>query len=290
MSRKGESITLSIKERDKANLEALALELGMTWGDRPNISKLVEAIARRQIQTSKNNDWSEDRILTLDRVFRLMVDLGELELAKAIASLLLERSELSSPLRRTIERFIDKPPEIWRQTLDRYIKQQQPFRLMYRDASDRPWSFSILHAKIAPHDFRQYLDCWCQETEGSTDIPVLQHNRCLRLDRIPEAAITPIEAKWRSQLDKIPVTLHLSGTLAFAYKPKTGDIKDEWIGSIEDRPVRQIVREITSTFWFFREILPYAEDCIIAQPESVRLTLIQKLQTLYTRYEIMDLS
>ncbi|MFN5836347.1 MAG: WYL domain-containing protein, partial [Pseudanabaena sp.] len=39
MSRKGESITLSIKERDKANLEAIAIELGMTWGDRPNISK-----------------------------------------------------------------------------------------------------------------------------------------------------------------------------------------------------------------------------------------------------------
>jgi len=62
VSRKGESITLSIKECDKANLEAIASELGMTWGDRPNISKLVEAIARKQIQISKNNDWANDRI------------------------------------------------------------------------------------------------------------------------------------------------------------------------------------------------------------------------------------
>lgn len=49
MSRKGQSITLSISERDKAALEKLAREFGMTWGDRPNISKLVEAIARARI-------------------------------------------------------------------------------------------------------------------------------------------------------------------------------------------------------------------------------------------------
>ena len=59
MGRKGESITLSISDRDKTNLEAIALELDMMWGDRPNISKLVEAIARKQIQISKNNDWSK---------------------------------------------------------------------------------------------------------------------------------------------------------------------------------------------------------------------------------------
>jgi hypothetical protein len=291
MSRKNESITLSIKERDKASLEQLAIELGMMWGDRPNISKLVEAIARRQIQTSKNNDWADDRIKALDRIFRLLIDYGELDLATAIATLLLERNELDSPLRRNIERFLDQPPEIWRQTLDRFIKQQQPFRLIYRDANDRPWSFSILYAKISPHDSRQYLDCWCQETEGNTDIPALQHNRCLRLDRIPEAAITPIKAKWRSRLDTIPVTIHLAGTLAFAYKPKTGDIKDEWINPqfSDNQPMREITREISNTFWFFREILPYAEDCIIAQPAIVRLKLIEKLQTLCARYEGINL-
>lgn len=118
MSRKGESITLSIKERDKANLEAIAIELGMTWGDRPNISKLVEAIARKQIQISKNNDWASDRIESLARTFRLLTDYDELEKAQIIAHLLLERSELNTPLRRDIERFLDKPPEMWRHTIE----------------------------------------------------------------------------------------------------------------------------------------------------------------------------
>ncbi|MEI6332576.1 MAG: WYL domain-containing protein, partial [Pseudanabaena sp. ELA645] len=283
MSRKGESITLSIKERDKANLEAIAIELGMTWGDRPNISKLVEAIARKQIQISKNNDWASDRIESLSRTFNLLIDYGELEKAQIIAHLLLERSELNTPLRREIEKFLDKPPEIWRHTIDRYIKQQQPFRLQYLDAADRPHQFSIYYAKVTPHEKRLYLDCWCEESSNSDDVVVLKHNRCLRLDRIPtEAAITPIQGKWRSQLDQIHVTFNLSGNLAFAYKPRDEDIDNTWLDS--NPPIRQVIRKISSTFWFYREIMPYAEDCEIIEPIDVREKFIEKVRSLYLKY------
>lgn len=283
MSRKGESITLSISTRDKALLEELALELGMKWGDRPNISKLVEAIARKQIQTAFNSDWSSDRITALDRIFRLLIDAGEMQLANAIAALLLERSELSNPLRRDIEKFLDNPPPPWRQTLDSYIRQQRAFQLTYVDAAETSWSFTIRHAEIVPHEQRQYLDCWCEETKGNFDIPELKHNRCLRLDRISEAAVTPMPGKWRSQLDRVPVTLHLLDGLAFAYKPKTTDLANDWL---PDRPVRQVVRSIASTFWFFREILPYGEDCQIVAPDSVRQKFIDKLRSLCQVYNI----
>jgi len=282
MGRKGESITLSISDRDKAQLEEIALELGMKWGDRPNISKLVEAIARKQIQISKNNDWSSDHIEALNRTVGLLTDYGEIELAKAIAHLLLERSEITTPLRRDIERFLDKPPEIWRQVLDRYIKQNQPFRLIYRDAADHPHEFSIYHAQITPHDKRLYLDCWCEETTGSDDIEALRHNRCLRLDRIPaEAAITQIQGKWRSQLAQVTVTFQLSGKLAFAYKPRKEDVDDIWL---DDYPIRQIKRTISSTFWFYREMMPYAEDCEIIKPDDVREKFKAKVRSLYLKY------
>ncbi|ELS33118.1 MULTISPECIES: WYL domain-containing protein [Pseudanabaena] len=284
MSRKGESITLSIKERDKANLEAIALELGMTWGDRPNISKLVEAIARKQIKISKNNDWASDRIETLSCTFKLLIDYGELDHAKVIANLLLERSELSSPLRRDVEQFLDKPPEIWRHTIDRYIKQQQPFRLQYLDAADYPHQFSIYYAQVTPHDKRLYLDCWCEESASSDDVVNLKHNRCLRLDRIPaEAAITSIQGKWRSQLAYIHVTFNLSGNLAFAYQPREEDIAHTWLDT--SPPTRQIIRKISSTFWFYREIMPYAEDCEIIEPEDVREKFKEKVRSLYLKYQ-----
>jgi hypothetical protein len=46
MGRRGQSVTLSISDRDKAQLEQIAAEQGMLWGDRPNISRLVEAIGQ----------------------------------------------------------------------------------------------------------------------------------------------------------------------------------------------------------------------------------------------------
>jgi predicted DNA-binding transcriptional regulator YafY len=283
VSRKGKSITLAISDLDKAKLEQIALDLNITWGDRPNISKLVEAIARRKVQIGLNNDWSDDRIAALERTYRRLSDAGESELAKAIATILSERSELSQPLRREIEKFLESPPIPWRQTLDRYIYQNRPFKLNYRDAADRPWTFTIRHAAIALHDKRQYLDCWCEETEGSTDIDKLKHNRCLRLDRIPDAAITPVQAKWRSQLDKIPITIHLLDSLAFAYRAKPNDLENDWL---PDQPVRRVVKEVSNTFWFFREILPYGEDCVIVAPDSVREKFIEKLRSLWQIYNL----
>ena len=46
MTRKGESITLSLSPEEKATLEQIALDFGQTWGDKetPNISKLLRAV------------------------------------------------------------------------------------------------------------------------------------------------------------------------------------------------------------------------------------------------------
>ena len=107
MSRKGQSITLSLKEHDKAQLEALAIEFGHTWGDRPNVSKLVEAIARRHLLIAPNHNWTKERIAALNQARSALVDAGQIEAAVAIAQLLLrsQRTHPSPPQRaRTIYR------------------------------------------------------------------------------------------------------------------------------------------------------------------------------------------
>jgi predicted DNA-binding transcriptional regulator YafY len=283
VSRKGQSITLSISDQDKAALEALALELGMMWGERPNISKLVEAIARQELIIGHNHDWSQSRIKALVQAISALNDTGQSETAQTVARLLIERSELSIPSRREMERFLETPPIPWRLELDRYIRQQRPFQLSYRDAAERAWTFTIRHAQITFHERRQYLDCWGEETEGNQDIPELVHNWCLRLDRIPEAAIIPIEGNWRSSLDTVEIEMHLFDGLAFAYQAKIEDTFNEWI---PNRPqIRRILKRVSQTFWLTREILAYGPDCVILSPLSLQQRIQEKLTEAQNRYQ-----
>ena len=284
MSRKGQSITLSISDQDKTQLEEIARQLGVMRGDRPNISGLVEAIARQQFRVAPNNDWSGTQIAALKQAVQALTDVGKVEEAQVIASLLLERRELSLPIREQVERFLKSPPIGWRKEIDYYILRQQPFQISYHDAADRLWKFTIRYAQITLHEQREYLDCWCDETEGNQDLPELKHNWCLRLDRIPEAAIAPIEGEWHSSLAQIEVEMHLFRGLAFAYQAKPEDKTNEWLAGSQG--IRQVVRRVSSTFWFFREILRYGEDCAIVAPPSVRDRFEQKLQALCRQYDL----
>jgi len=288
MGRKGQSITLSVSDQDKAQLEAIAREQGMLWGERPNISRLMEAIAHRELLIGRNNDWSETRIKALQQSIQALIDAGHPDSAQVIIQLLLERSELPILLRSELERALNNRLAPWRLELDQYIRLQTPFHLTYQDAAERIWRFTIRHAKIVSYERRQYLECWCEETEGNRELPELQHNWTLRIDRILDAALSPISGQWRSNLDELEVEIHLHRGLAFAYESKTSDIHNEWLRDC-DPPVRRIVRKVSNTFWFFREVFRYGEDCIIVAPEAVKTGFRQKLQLLCEYYGLLEM-
>lgn len=282
MGRKGQSVTLSLADQDKVQLEAIALEQGMLWGNKANISRLMVAIARHELLIDRNNNWTETRIRSLQQAMRCLIDTGQIDDARNIASLLFERSELSIPLRNEIGQFLDTPVPSWRKAIDQYILQQRPFQLTYRDAADAAKTFTIRFAQIRFYEKRQYLECWCEETAGNRDILALQHNWTLRLDRISDAAISIIQGQWRESMDEIQVEMHLSGGLAFAYQARPNDLVNEWLA---DAPqTRRIVRGITNTFWFFREILPYSKNCIVVSPNSVHEKFREEVRSLYQQY------
>lgn len=269
MTRKGRALTLSVSDQEKIQLEQLALAFDQTWGDSPNISKLVKAIAKGELRLATNHDWERDRINALNRARNLCIDLGYVAEALIIAELLLERSEINLPLRQEIQAFVDRPSTPWRIEIERCIRLQRPFRLTYQDAAERIWNFTIRHAKIVTYEDRQYLQCWCEETEEGHDIEALLHNWSLRLDRIPdEAVISPDEGHWQPKLSTIQVEFWLLNGLAFSYRSKTkADLVNEWL---PDQQARRIVRQIHHTFWFFREVRRYGANCIVIGPEEVR--------------------
>jgi predicted DNA-binding transcriptional regulator YafY len=48
---------------------------------------------------------------------------------------------------------------------------------------------------------------------------------------------------------------------------------------------RRIIRPIASSFWFFREILPYGEDCELIAPDNLRQLFRAKVQALAAQYD-----
>ena len=283
MTRKKRSITLSIEEHEKAQLEALALEFDQTWGDNPNVSKLVKAIAQGKLRLAANHDWSRDRINTLNRILNWLKDDGQQNAALELAEILLERSELNDPRRYEIQSWVDNPSAPWRIDLDRYLHLQRPFCLTYQDAADRLWNFTVRHATIERHEDRQYLDCWCDETEGNQDIAALKHNWSLRLDRIPEGAmIARAEGHWQPELSYIDIEFHLLRGLAFGYQSKTkADITVEWL---PEQHIKRVVRRVHNTFWFFREVRRYGADCIVVAPPAVRDRFAQEAIAIARHY------
>lgn len=284
MGRKGRSITLSLSDENKERLEELALHYDMTWGDRANISKLIEAIARQKLKIAPNHDWSVERIKLLDRARNLLIDAGKMGDARAIAELLRSRTELTIPFRQQLEQFLERDVRSWRLQIERYISREQPFQLSYQDAADNLFQFTIHHARIVPRNDRQYLDCWCEEISNSDDLSELAHNRTLRLDRIIDATVTPAKAIWRKDLATEEVEMLLYGGLFFNYRSKQG--RDLLVERLEDRPqTLRVVRTITSSFWFMRDILPYGADCEVIRPAGLREkmgAIAQKMQQRYT--------
>lgn len=269
MGRKGRSVTISLSDEDKGRLEQLALEYDMTWGDRANISKLIEAIARKTLKLAANHDWTVERIEALNQARMLLQDEGKMQEAIAIAELLQGRTELTIPLRREIENFLARDVRSWRVEIERFISRQQPFQLSYQDAAENLWQFTVHYAKIVPRDEREYLDCWCVEPSGNKDLPEFAHNRTLRLDRITEAAVVRVQASWRDGLDAMEVEMHLYGGLALAYRSKQhSDLYVGWLN--ESSKTLKVIRRITSSFWFVRDILPYGADCEIVGPARLR--------------------
>jgi len=155
------------------------------------------------------------------------------------------------------------------------ITNKTPFRLSYVDAAGQVFTFTARYAEVAERESRQYLECWCDETEKNQDLPALQHNWCLRFDRIPEegASITPLKPEtWREEgMATIPVRFELHGGLAHAYQLRESDYLDYWDGK-----TKVVTRRISSTFWFIREIIRYGKDCkVLSQREVIERLVVQ---------------
>lgn len=83
MSRKGESITLSLSAEEKEQLEAIARLHKCTWGSKPNISKLVSRIATGSLSVGENVPVESSKNAKGKKAIQLIIK-GLLELSAAL--------------------------------------------------------------------------------------------------------------------------------------------------------------------------------------------------------------
>jgi predicted DNA-binding transcriptional regulator YafY len=279
MTRKTETLTLSIPPGTKKQLEKIARRLDILWGERPSVSGLIVAIAQQKLAVGSPFALTEVQVQSLEQATKVLVDSGYIGEAQTLAALILERGNPKPPLRHALLERVSQPVEAWRIILNRQIAHHQPFRLYYRDTTQRDWQFTVRYAEIRFREKRYYLEIWSEETEGNLDVPELIHNWSFRLDRIQNLVATPTSGAWREGLDVIEVQMHFRGRLKTAYEPHFDDVNDR-----QEEQYRRVTRRISSTYWFLREVRAYGKDCIVVAPQSVRDRAIQEARSMCENY------
>jgi predicted DNA-binding transcriptional regulator YafY len=279
MSRKKDTITLSIPPGTKEQLEAIARNLQILWGKEPSISGLIVAIAQQEIAIGQQFTFNKLHVQSLEKAIKLLVDTGFLSDAQILVELLLAKATLTAEHRQTLFQHVSQPEGGWRMEIDRYCEQKQPFRLLYQDAQGEKLEYTVRYAETGFHDKRFYVDAWCEEVADTPDYPELRHNRCFRFDRIQ--AILPISGEWRDLgLDSLLVQLHFYRGLIKAYEFRQGIDEREEIGD----GVRRVWRRTSNPFWLLRDIRGYGKDCEIIAPESVRQQAREDARSILDNY------
>jgi predicted DNA-binding transcriptional regulator YafY len=283
VNRKKETITLSIPPGTKDKLEAIARHFNIFWGKSPSPSGLIAAIAKGELEIGEPFTLSAKRVEAIKEAIDRLVRSGYIEAAQTLSNFLLEKGNLSPQERREISEQVSQYDRDWRLTVDRYIRDRQAFRVMYKNSQGQELEFTVRCAEIMFREKEFYLEIWCEETEDLSeadrrDFPELVHNRCLKFSRIQ--SLIPIEEQWRESLNFIKVQLQLTGDLVRGYERKTRDIDDQEVDG-----KRIITRKVSSPFWLIREILPYEDRCIVLTPLPLRERIKQMLLNLCERYE-----
>ncbi len=285
MSRKKDTITLSIPPGTKEQLEAIARDLQILWGKEPSISGLIVAIAQQQVSVGQQFTLTQAHVQSLEKAIKLLVDTGSLGDAQTLVELLLAKATLTPEHRQTLFQHVSQPDGGWRMEIDRYCERKQPFRLLYQDSQGDSLEYTVRYAEIAFHEKRFYVDAWCEEVPETPDYPELIHNRCFRFDRIQ--AILPISGEWGIGLDSILVQLHFYDNLSRAYEFRQGidereEIERDGEGKIK---LRRVWRRTSNPFWLLKDIRGYGSYCEIIAPESVRRQAREDARSTLANYD-----
>lgn len=159
------------------------------------------------------------------------------------------------------------------------IARQQPFTVHY-DSGRSQFSIRCDWGEILSREGTAYLSCHGSSDHPSRELPGLENNWLLRLDRIRRT--DPEDGPWgepRSALAR----LHLFGRLADNFRAGPGDRVDGWLDT-QGGDALVVERSFRHGWLLRQQVLAWGDAVELVTPEELRTDIRQALTAACDRY------
>jgi hypothetical protein len=286
MQRHQTSITLSVPPDTKERLTQLAQTLGILWGAKPSPSKLVAAIAEGKVSVGAAVRPDAEQLDALVAAVRLLLAQGEMNKAQALIRMTTARGGLPEEVLNLLFLELAQVALAWRASIEQAISRREPILVTYGGSKPEPSSYVARYAEFRSRMGQWYVDIRTGDGVGdSMEIPGLEENRCLRLDRVQKVAPAFHPSGWADEgLATVVADLRCFEDSAKYYKRHPDDLPDETVYD-EAAGTRRVRRKVSNSWWFARDIVVLGPDVVVEGPPALVEKVRERLRGALRRYE-----
>lgn len=285
MQRQQTTLTLSVPPDTKERLVQLASSLGLLWGEKPSPSKLVAAIAEGTVAVGVAASPDAEEAAALLAAIRLLQDQGETNKARALVQLIIARGGLPEDILHQLYDELAQGALPWRAAIEQAISRREPILITYQGFKPEPSTYLARFVEIRSRMGNWYADIRTADgVANSSDIPGLEENRCLRLERVLKVAPVFHPLGWATEgLATVVADLRFFNDSAKHYRRHPDDLSEEMVGE-GSHQVRRVRRRVSNGWWFAREIVAQGPDVVVDAPKDLADAVKERLRASLKRY------
>lgn len=282
MTKKGQSITLSLQPSQKDAIELIALNNNCLHGNRGNISKLVSAIADGQLSVYNPHQFDYKTIVNFYLLWKTSLRMGKTDIAETVYKIVKDANPTDIPELKELHSYYESDSNDNIQLIKQFIKDKQCFAIEYSSIGGVLETLHIDHAYFVELNDASYLACHANEPNPKQGLEMLKGNWLLLASALNNADVTAIAGQWSYSLLSIPCVFELSNQMAFNYVGHPWDTNV--FTDYNDKCKTTITRYVEFDWLFINEMVSYGVDCKILEPSSMVKRLLANVSLVFNNY------